>query len=282
MTIETAQAWYIYSVLPAGDVVMPDEGVLPQVRVEALPFGQVTVLASLVPRALFDRESAANRTADPEWMAARLQAHHAVNVAATAVAQCLPLAFGVLFSGLDRLGDWITPREPALLTALAQVARQTEWALSLQEDAAAHTAWLERHDPGVCRLAEAVAAAGEGTAFLMARRLDKARASACLTHIDAVAKAVVMQLTDAGFGVLDEPRQSALPAWTVLVPSQPAQAPDRLDSLPECVQALAADMAPAGLSLRLSGPWPAYAFARAALSEAASGEAALTEESTHG
>jgi hypothetical protein len=33
------------------------------------------------------------------------------------------------------------------------------------------------------------------------------------------------------------------------------------------VHVLAADLAPAGLSLRLSGPWPAYAFARAALAQ---------------
>jgi hypothetical protein len=65
---------------------------------EALDFGDVVALASLVPRALFDRADAGNRTAEPDWMAARLAAHHAVCAAASDAGPALPLAFGALFS----------------------------------------------------------------------------------------------------------------------------------------------------------------------------------------
>ena len=259
-----AQAWYVYSVLPAGDIILPEAGVLPETRVEALSFGPVTVLASLVPRALFDRENAANQTADPAWMAARIEAHHAVNAAATEAGPCLPLAFGALFSSLQLLADWVAPRTASLQAALAQLAGKAEWALTLREDAAVHAAWLDRHDAVLRRLTEAAAAAGDGTAFLMVRRLEKARAAARQSHLAATVTTVAERLAKAGFRILDEPWQPELPSWTILLPTQPGFEPD---SLSQRVQALAADLAPGGLSLRLSGPWPAYAFARAALAE---------------
>ena len=281
MTAGLAQAFYVYSVLPATGGVPSADGVLPGVPVDAIRFADLTVLTSVVPRALFDSEDAANRTADPDWMAARLQAHHAVNVAAAADGPCLPLAFGALFSRVGLLHDWLIPRAAALQTALARVGGQTEWALSMQEDAAAHAVWLDREDTDLRRLAETVAAAGEGTAFLLARRLEKARTAARAAHIGVAAATVAAQLGDAGFDLLDDPPRTGLPGWTLLVRSrtpavlaQPNTLSGPAQVLAERVQMLAADLAPAGLSLRLSGPWPAYAFARAALAQ----ESALAQE----
>jgi hypothetical protein len=264
MTADSAQAWYTYSVLPASAGAPAGDGVLPGAPVEALRFGPLTVLGSLIPRALFDSGNSANRTADPAWMAARVEAHHAVNVAASQAGACLPLAFGALFSSLDLLGQWLQPRSATLLKALEQAAGQTEWALSLQEDATAHAAWLDREDPALKRLAEAAATAGEGTAFLLARRQDKARTKARSEHIDAVAATVETRLEAAGLGLLHEAPRDGLPGWTLLIPKPtPANQPA------EQILGLTAELEPSGLSLRLSGPWPAYAFARAALAQEA-------------
>lgn len=267
MTADSAQAWYVYSLLPAAAGAPQGDGVLAGAPVQAIRFEHQTVLASLVPRALFDRENAANRTADPAWMAARVEAHHAVNVAATAAGACLPLTFGVLFSNLETLHQWLLPRASLLRNALAQAAAQTEWALSMREDTAAHAVWLDREDPILKRLADAVAAAGEGTAFLLARRLDKARLAVRYAHVGCAAATVATQLADAGFGVLDEPASAGPRRWTVLVPDRIAS--HRRNVLSDHVRVLASGLSRCGLSLHLSGPWPAYAFARAALAQEA-------------
>ena len=59
--------------------------------------------------------------------------------------------------------------------------------------------------------------------------------------------------------VLDEPPSSGLPSWSVLVPRSASPV------LPELAPGLSVGLLTTGLSLRLSGPWPAYAFARAAV-----------------
>ncbi len=252
-------ASYVYCVLPAGAAAPAVEGILPNTPVTALPAGELTALASRVPRALFDRTNPSHRTAEPDWMAARVAAHHAVNVAATASGPCLPMAFGVLFSQREGLLAWLAAKQAALTAALAQVAGQSEWGLSLQQDAAATAAWLEQHDPDLRALAAAAAGAGEGTAFLMARRRDKARGLAERALIRDHAEALIQGLTARGFRVLAEPNGAqGLPAWTVFTPTNAGP-------LAESVKPLAAEMAPAGLSLRVTGPWPNYAFARTAL-----------------
>jgi hypothetical protein len=267
MTVEAGQAWYVYGVLPpraAAEPVAPPPGaeaVLPGAAVQAINLGPVAVLASLVPRALFDRAHVANRTADPAWMAARIAAHHAVNAIAAVRWPCLPLAFGTLFSSLDLARDRFTPRAAALLAALARVAGRAEWALSLQEDAPAHAAWLDQHDPALRVLVGAIAEASEGTAFLMARRLDKVRAAARRSHLEAIAALVAARLAAGGGEVLADPSRAPLPGWTILSPHDPAD-----PTAPPLLAALAGPIAP-GLTLRLTGPWPAYAFARTALAD---------------
>jgi len=262
-------AWFIYSILPPQAVAPEVGGVLPDCTVEAVAAGAFSVLASRVKRSLFDRDDPANCTADPDWMALRIAAHHAVNAAAAAAGPCLPLAFGALFSRLERLAEWLAVRELALSAALARVPAQGEWALALQQDAASHAAWLDRSDPTLQVLCDALHGVGEGAAFLMTRRLEKARRAAARAHIEATAECITARLAEAGCGVLSEtPRPAggllaSLPSWTVLAPNDPViQGAGRLSAL---VGGLADELAPSGLSLRLTGPWPAYAYARAAL-----------------
>jgi hypothetical protein len=263
----SADAWYVYGLrerASAAPMAAPmAEAILPDSEVQVLPAGGLAVLASRVPRPLFDRLDPANRTADPDWMGARVRACHAVNAAAAATEPFLPLAFGTLFSSLALLEDWLAPREAALRAALARVAGHDEWRLALEADAALHAGWLERHDPALRALAESVAAAGQGTAFLLARRLDRAREAARAGHLAEAAAAVATALDRAGLTVLAE----AL-AWNILAPR--AAAADAPPAWSASLAPLAAELAPTGLVLRLTGPWPAYAFARAALA----GEAA--------
>ena len=144
MSLATHLAWYVYGVQPAFTVVPDVPALLPESHVRALPVGPFTVLASPVPRALFDRHDSAHRTADPDWMAARVQAHHRVNEAASRVAPCLPLAFGTLFSDLNLLEVFLAERAAQLLQALASLEGQAEWRLTVEEEADAHVHWLEQ------------------------------------------------------------------------------------------------------------------------------------------
>jgi hypothetical protein len=260
------RAWYIYAVLDEAVSLDQMEGILPGSAVDAVPLGGLWVLASLVPRALFDQADAGNRTADPDWIAERAASHHRVNSAAAAAASSLPLTFATLFSSLDLVEAWLLPRRDSLCAALAAMAGQTEWLLCLTENAAAHTAWLGQHDPELQRLGDAAAKAGAGTGFLMARRLEKARVAARGGHVQMLETSVYASLAQTSRHVLTERRRDGLPAWSILAPRDLVQS----DITGSSLAALEATLAPMGLGLRITGPWPAYAFAKTVMA----GEAA--------
>jgi hypothetical protein len=127
--------------------------------------------------------------------------------------------------------------------------------------------WLDTHDPALRALAGAIAVAGPGAGFLLARRQDKARAAARARHLADAADAVAAALA----GVLDadptlssvaEAPRAGLPAWTLLAPRRAAEGPPAWAAP---LDAPAAALAESGLVLRLTGPWPAYGFARGVL-----------------
>lgn len=252
-------AWYVYCVRAAGALPVVCAGILPDCAVERVAVGGFSVLASRVPRAVFEQGHAQCCTADPDWMQARVQAHHAVNAAASAAGASLPLAFGALFSDLTLLETWLEARAARLRAALAEVAGQAEWALILAEDAAAHGAWLDVHDPDLCRLAEKAAGAGAGVGFLIARQRDKALQAARTRHLAAVRAALQERLAHEPVALVGAPVAADRPTWNLLAASAAGVA--------ELADDMAAALAPTGLMLRLTGPWPPYAFARAALAE---------------
>lgn len=255
------RAWYVYAVIAPGQPAPDVPGLLPGTTVDAISFGAVDVLATLVPRALFEDGQDGNRTDDPDWMADRAAAHHEVVAAAASRQACLPLGFGTLFSSLDRLAEWLRPRATAMRDGIARIAGHAEWCLSICADPARHAAWLAHHDTELQRLTRQAETAGAGTAFLLAKRIDKAQVAARAGHLASVESRITALLLAAGWPVLAERQRDGLPSWSVLAPTEAGTSP----LVQGWLAALTEELAPSGLAVRLTGPWPAYAFARAAL-----------------
>ncbi|WP_305123417.1 GvpL/GvpF family gas vesicle protein [Roseomonas sp. GC11] len=249
------EAWYAYAVVAAGQEAPHRLAILPEAPLAALPAGPVALLASPVPRALFEHDSPGSRTADPDWVAARVQAHHTVVAAA---GPCLPFAFGALFSGLAPLLDWAAAREESLAEALARLGQRAEWSLILREDAAAHAAHLCRTEPGLAALAAQCAAAGPGTGFLLGRRLEQALPAARAARLANLREELAVVAASIGLPAQPEPRPGRL---TLLAGEA------EIAALRPALEAWAAVHEGSGVALELSGPWPAYGFARAVLAE---------------
>ena len=263
MTALQETAWYVYAVMPDGQVATAyDEAILPGAAVGLIggvpDAGEAALaaLASLVPRALFALGDPVNRGADPEWVAARAAAHHAVVSQAHAAGTCLPLGFGTLFATTDGVRAWLAAEAPRFRRALAHVAGRHEWAVTLVEDGDAHAAWLRSNDKTLQALAEAAARAGTGTGFLIERRVDKALKQARAAHGAALAAMVGERLEETCPALAETPAMGAAAAWSVLASSQ--------ESVRHYVAACETFLAGRGFALRVTGPWPPYAFARAA------------------
>ena len=259
MTALGETAWYVYAILPPGaGAPAGPEAILPGASV-AIVGGEgsaLSALVSLVPRALFAPDDPASRAAEPEWVAARAAAHHDVVAQAHAAGPCLPLGFGTLFASSGGVRAWLAEQEKVFRAALAQVTARQEWAVTLTEDGAAHAAWVREHNGAVRALAASAAAAGPGAAFLLMRRLDKAVQSARAAHAADVAVTTGARLAASCAVLAEPPANGAAASWSVLAAAD--------GGLPALLAEIEASVSGTGLGLRATGPWPPYAFTRAA------------------
>jgi hypothetical protein len=260
-------AWYAYAIVEAGTLPPSSLAILPGAAIDLITEGRVAALVSRIPRDLFTASVATTRMADPEWVSDRAAAHHGVILAASRQGACLPLAFGALFSSPDPLRAWLGQREAALLAALQQVSSAIEWSVTLSQDEAAHLAWLDLHDERLARLLDQVRRAGEGTGYLLRRQLDRARQDAARARLHAVGTQLLRDIAPMARAVTLDPlpqdHAKGAQRWTALVSR------DRQDTLLDAVGATAQALDGTGLALTCKGPWPAYAFAREAMSHAA-------------
>ena len=262
MTVDHSLAWYVYAVLPAGDPrpVPAGDAILPCAAVETLCAAGLAAVASLVPAHLFTDAAAENGAADPAWVAARAASHHGVVQALHACGTCLPLGFGTLFASAAGVRDWLTRHQAGLRAGLARLEGQDEWGLTLQLDQAVFTDWAARGDAGLAALAEAAARATGGTAFLLGKRFSRARQAAGEAAFPALLAALEQVFAACGARPRAErPAPGVQASWSLLLPHG--------QTLHACHADAAARWAQAGVSLRLTGPWPPYAFARAALEQ---------------
>ncbi len=256
-------AWYVYAIVRQGAVAPPTgAAILPGASLDLVSamggggMDGLAALVSLVPRALFAPDNLASRAAEPDWVAARASAHHAVVSSLHAASACLPLGFGTLFSSTEGVRSWLRGNDRRFHDALALVAGRHEWGVTLTEDSATHAAWVRAHDAGVATLAAALANAGPGAGFLLARRIERAVAASGAAHAREFAAAIGDRLTARLTVLAEAPPAGAVAAWSVL------SAQD--DGLAALLSELDGAAAPTGLALRAAGPFPPYAFARAA------------------
>lgn len=246
------EALYAYAVVPPETALPEGAGaILPGAGFALVRAGGCAALVSRVARAPFEPGPGC-RGNDPAWVAERAAAHHAV--VAALPGPVLPLAFGALFSGEEPLAAWLAAREEALMAALAQVEGCAECTAKLEEDPARHAAWLDAHDENLRDLARRARDAAAGTAFLLARSRDKRLAEARAARAAMMARDVAARLGRHAH-VMPEP-------MTALV--RRADMPALMEDLAEAARELDGS----GIALRLVGPWPPYAYARAALSHA--------------
>jgi hypothetical protein len=267
-------AWYVYAVLPDAAEPAPSSaraitratagvwraggGILPGASLGLVASAGLAALVSVVSRGAFIAGDPASQAADPDWVAARAAAHHGVVSQALAAQECLPLGFGTLFGSAERLRQWLATNEAALRRALADIAHRREWAATLTGDDDARAAWLRANDPGLQARQDAAAKAGPGAAYLLARQLDRAVLAARAAQDASLRTQLCAQFAESGWRVRAEPGAAS---WSLLTP--------KAEDVARALQAEAARLGPMGLALRVTGPWPPYAFARQSWQEPA-------------
>ncbi|HLG69526.1 MAG TPA: GvpL/GvpF family gas vesicle protein [Chloroflexota bacterium] len=256
---------YLYCLLPAGsEVEVAGLAGMDGARVELAQAGTLQAAWSEVGDE-FAEASLNARIRDLDWLSPRAVRHHeVVDALYNRCKPLLPLSFGVIFRSVERLQDQLAARHDELSERLERLRGRDEWNLKLTRDQAVFSRELREVSPELRALRAELETKAPGTRFLLEKKIqnlearEAQRVSVAVraeAHSTLAAVAVEAHRDQLSPAAAQEPVRLELRSAYLVDESA-------TDSLQAAVEALAAKYGGLGYTLELSGPWPAFTFAR--------------------
>ena len=134
--IETAPAWYVYCITPAGEVPALEglAGVDPAFEVGRLTEGDLSAVVSRVRPEEFGAEALKRNFEDLAWLERTARAHDAVLDRVLLGNAVVPLRLCTLFVDEDGVREALRRESEPLLDALRHVRGRAEWSVKLLAD----------------------------------------------------------------------------------------------------------------------------------------------------
>jgi hypothetical protein len=260
---ETGELLWVYCVLRDTDPY--PEGLLgvdARGEVEAVRGAGLVALVSRVPRNEFGAEPLRRNLNELAWLESVARAHEAVLAATLQESTLVPLRMCTLYETAESVRGMLGDRRESLVAALDVLAGRYEWAVKVLVDreritqAAGVTA--DAGDPGQERSGQ-----GEGGAYLLRRRADRAVRQAADSLRAEVAERVHARLQDWAIDAITRPPQnpelSGHEGDMVLNGAYLVER-ERSDELRGLVTELEDHHRQLGVRIELTGPWPPYNF----------------------
>jgi len=259
--VATETAFYAYGVVASGQrAAVPTRAA--GAALEVVEAGPVAAVASVVSLDEFGEEPLRENLNDRDWLERHARAHEDVLLAVAASADVVPFRFGTISRTADDLRALLRDREHALVAALERVRGKIELGVKVWVDEARLRRALA--PPA----AEAASATGRG--YLEARRAAQREAADAETFCaDLVREVYERVAAHAAAAVVNRPQPRELTGRAermilnaaLLVESDATAVRDEVDVLAERLRGF-------GVTLEVTGPWPAHNFVDGADDEA--------------
>jgi hypothetical protein len=260
---EQGELLWAYCVLREADPHPPElTGVDGQRTVQRERASGLVALVSPVPRAQFAAEPLRRNLNDLTWLERVARRHEAVLEATLAVSTIVPLRMCTLYESADSVRAMLEREHSSFAEALAALDGRLEWAVKVLIDRArlmevART----RGDPQ--GLEQEQEARGEGGAYMLRRRLERAQRASVDSLAAEVAERVHARLQDWAIDATTRPpqnRELAGYSGEMVLNAAYLVERDRTDELRQLVAELEEHHRELGAQIELTGPWPPYNF----------------------
>lgn len=251
---------YVYAIAPAGAEAPTGLRGLDDGAVRTVRDGDLVAFVSDVPDSEFGEAPLNANLSDMTWLTPRAVRHQEVNAALTAASDPLvPLSFGTVFRDTGGVTRMLRERSAAIGPRFAALKGKAEWIAVARRATDRALAALESGSDALRALRAEIAAAPQGRAYLLTRRLDETAKQELRVTDAAAISAVVEAFAGAGMRLFREPLVEDVEG-TMLARYSVLAGRDRGTELTRIATAFGARWKPRGYSIELSGPWPAYRF----------------------
>jgi hypothetical protein len=222
----------------------------------------LVALVSRVPRAQFAAEPLRRNLNDLPWLERVARRHEAVLEAALAVSTIVPLRMCTLYENAESIRTMLEREKDSLDEALAALDGRLEWAVKVLIDPAKLMAVARtRGDPH--GLEEEQEARGEGGAYMLRRRLERALRESADALAAEVSQRVHARLQDWAIDATTRPpqnRELSGHSGEMVLNAAYLVERERSDELRNLVSELEGHHRELGVQIELTGPWPPYNF----------------------
>jgi hypothetical protein len=249
---------YVYGIAPAAAAPAIESAGLAGIdasRVRAIAERELAAVASDLPEDEWRDDMLNERIRDLEWLTPRAASHQEVNARAMEIASALiPLSFGTLYRGDDRVREMLREDHDAKVRKLDDLRGKAEWVVTITRDAAdvpgmtADLAALDRE----------IAASDPGRAYLLEKRRTSVATTAAERADDAAARQALEALAAVSERTYREPVARGGPDVVALRLSLLAPKEDR--AVPQAIARISSDLGRDGYRVHATGPWPPYRF----------------------
>ena len=211
--------------------------------------GGLWAIVESVSESAYGEAALARGLQNLDWVAARAVAHERVIESFLSASALLPMQLFTLFTSDERVVEYVRAERARIVRILKRVENKVEFGVRLTWNA---TALQERASKGSVRT---------GTEFLARKRdiLDVNR-----TGVAAARKAADRAYKDIGRQALGSHRRTSLeraaPGSRLLLDAAFLVATSKSGAFKAAVRQQTRELRGTGISIVLSGPWPAYNF----------------------
>ncbi|MBI4542707.1 MAG: GvpL/GvpF family gas vesicle protein [Gemmatimonadetes bacterium] len=256
-----AHGWYVYALVLPGNLV-PPEGMDGESPVTLLASRGIGAAASVVPLAEFGSEPLRRNLQDVGWLEEKVRRHERVVEALLARGPVLPLRFGTVFLGIERLRAVLAKNARTLREALRYVAGKEEWGLKGFSHRVSLRTALLRGDPAIFAQGAAATGASPGHRFFALRKAEELLAARSLEREVELADDAVAAVVPRVARLVRNPIAAEFAPEGERVVLNLACLLDRraVEPFLEEAERWNRDHRHDGFRLTASGPWPPYHF----------------------
>jgi hypothetical protein len=178
-----------------------------------------------------------------------------------------PVRFGVVLADQAAVRQLMERHAEAITAELDRVGGADEWEVRAWCEDERLLATAERDEPALAALADRAREAEPGAAYLLGRRLERARAEGVADRARSVGETLRESLAAGARAAEVLPSQSRDPGLTMVLRAAFLVDAGSEDAFHELVSGAASQHAEEGMRVELSGPWPAFHFSRLELRE---------------
>jgi len=257
-----AEGWYLYGVVEAGAPVAMDG----EPAVELVTEGRLAGITSRVSLEEFDEAALVERLGDAVWLEENIRRHEQVLERVLASTTVLPCRFCTVYRTEADLRQFLSERQDALSSALAEVAGRVELGVKAFVDRERFAAGGAQENDRIRELtaqaAQSQAAQSQGgRAYLESRRLERLVGDERARFGQEAASELHRRLLDnAERGVLLDLQRPELSGRDEEMVLNSAYLVSDRPGFERELTALARELSERGLELELTGPWPPYNF----------------------